>query len=106
MKVIAIIHSILALTVTASNLRAGESGSRNELKYTPEALADEITDMPGLDYDINFRQFSGYLHLKNTTKYIFYWYTESQRDPANDPVAYWTNVRFCFLLTLCKFNFV
>jgi len=63
----------------------------NELQYSDEALADEIKDMPGLDYDINFRQFSGYLKIKDSKKHIFYWYVESQRDPKNDPVAYWTN---------------
>ena len=46
---------------------------------------------PGLDYNPGFRQFSGYLDIPNSEKHIFYWYTESQRDPAADPVAFWTN---------------
>jgi len=48
-------------------------------------------NMPGLDYDPGFRQFSGYLHIRDSDKYIFYWYVESKRDPDQDPVAYWTN---------------
>jgi hypothetical protein len=39
---------------------------------------------------INFRQFSGYLSIGNT-KYIHYWFVESQRDPKNDPLVFWTN---------------
>jgi len=59
--------------------------------HTPDALDDEITEMPGLKHDPGFRQFSGYLHISDTDKYIFYWYVESQSSPEHDPVAYWTN---------------
>ena len=35
----------------------------------------------------NFNQFSGYLTLNATTdKSMFYWFVESQNNPANDPV--------------------
>jgi len=65
-----------------------ESSSR----YTKEALADEITNLPGLDWKPNFRQFSGYLTVdEDTGRNIFYWYVESQNDPENDPVVYWSN---------------
>jgi len=59
--------------------------------YTPDAMADMILELPGLEYEINFNQFSGYLNINGTGKHIFYWYVESQNDPENDPVTYWTN---------------
>ena len=54
--------------------------------------ADRITDLPGLDYDPGFQQFSGYFTVnENHQRNIFYWYVESQNDPATDPVVLWTN---------------
>eukprot|EP00602_Paraphysomonas_sp_CaronLab_P007685 CAMPEP_0185024122 /NCGR_PEP_ID=MMETSP1103-20130426/7050_1 /TAXON_ID=36769 /ORGANISM="Paraphysomonas bandaiensis, Strain Caron Lab Isolate" /LENGTH=497 /DNA_ID=CAMNT_0027556995 /DNA_START=34 /DNA_END=1527 /DNA_ORIENTATION=+ len=59
--------------------------------YTPEALADQVTDLPGAEHlDINFNQFSGYVKVSDT-KNLHYWFVESQRDPASDPIAFWTN---------------
>jgi len=59
--------------------------------YTDEALADQITDLPGAEnLDINFNQFSGYLTVDGT-KQMHYWFVESMNDPANSPVAFWTN---------------
>jgi len=60
-------------------------------EYTTEALADQVTDLPGAEnLKIPFNQFSGYLKV-NGTKNLHYWLVESARDPANDPVAFWTN---------------
>lgn len=60
-------------------------------EYTPEALADQITSLPGAEnIDINFNQFSGYLKVGGT-KNMHYWLVESMNDPASDPVAFWTN---------------
>lgn len=59
--------------------------------YTPEALADQITNLPGTDgLNINFNQFSGYVKVSDT-KNLHYWFVESQNDPVNDPIAFWTN---------------
>lgn len=59
--------------------------------YTEEALADQITALPGAEnLDITFNQFSGYLTVDNT-KQMHYWFVESMNDPANAPVAFWTN---------------
>jgi carboxypeptidase C (cathepsin A) len=59
--------------------------------YTPEALADEVKNLPGTEkLDLNFRQFSGYLPV-TATKNLHYWFAESQNNPATDPVAFWTN---------------
>lgn len=65
-------------------------------EYTPEALADQVTNLPGAEnLDITFNQFSGYLNIPgvngNMTKFMHYWFVESMNDPANDPIAFWTN---------------
>lgn len=60
--------------------------------YTDAAAGDLITDLPGLSYAPGFKQFSGYLTVSEANqRNIFYWYVESQNDPANDPVVFWTN---------------
>jgi carboxypeptidase C (cathepsin A) len=59
--------------------------------YTPEALADQILNLPGTEnLEINFNQFSGYVKVSET-KNLHYWFVESQNDPVNDPIAFWTN---------------
>lgn len=59
--------------------------------YTPEALADQVTNLPGAEkLDITFNQFSGYLPITES-KQMHYWFVESMNDPANDPIAFWTN---------------
>lgn len=59
--------------------------------YTPEALADEVTNLPGAEnLQFSFKQFSGYLSVSNT-KHLHYWFVESSRSPSTDPVAFWTN---------------
>lgn len=60
------------------------------VQYTDEALADQIKDLPGADnLEFNFNQFSGYLKVSET-KNLHYWLVESQNDPVNDPLAFWT----------------
>jgi hypothetical protein len=63
--------------------------------YTPEALADQVTSLPGAEnLDFSFNQFSGYLTIGGS-KNMHYWMAESMGDPKNDPIAFWTNgVRF------------
>jgi carboxypeptidase C (cathepsin A) len=73
-------------TFLAAALLAGGA-----LGYTPEALADQVTNLPGAEkLDIPFNQFSGYLTV-NATKQMHYWMVESMGDPATDPIAFWTN---------------
>ena len=68
-----------------------ESSSPDALKSSsPDALADKITDLPGLDFSPSFAQYSGYLPV-STTRKIHYWYIESMNDPSKDPVVFWTN---------------
>jgi len=59
--------------------------------YTEQALADQVTALPGAEkLTITFNQFSGYLPV-NGTKMMHYWFVESMNNPATDPVAFWTN---------------
>jgi hypothetical protein len=63
--------------------------------YTTEALADQITKLPGAEnLNIEFNQFSGYLEIpgsEGASKFIHYWFVESMNNPASDPLAFWTN---------------
>ena len=59
--------------------------------YTQEALSDQLLELPGLNWNPNFNQFSGYLNLDGTKKYIHYWLVEAENDPQNAPLVFWTN---------------
>jgi len=59
--------------------------------YTNEALNDQITNLPGLNDELGFNQFSGYLKLGDTKKQIHYWFVESEQNTATDPLVFWTN---------------
>lgn len=57
--------------------------------YTPEALLDQIIDLPGAE-NLLSNHFSGYLDI-TLTKHIHYIYIESHRNPVQDSVIFWTN---------------
>jgi len=59
--------------------------------YTEDAVADQVTNLPGLLYDIQFNQFSGYINLPETQKQIHYWFVEAEVNPETAPVVFWTN---------------
>lgn len=59
--------------------------------YTEDAVADQVTNLPGLLYDIPFNQFSGYINLPETQKQIHYWFVEAEVNPETAPVVFWTN---------------
>lgn len=51
-----------------------------------------IHSLPGYDKPIPFRQYGGYLQSNATNgRHLYYWFIESERDPANDPVVLWMN---------------
>jgi carboxypeptidase C (cathepsin A) len=67
-----------------------------EADYSPEALQDEIHGLPDAPPGVNWRMFSGYIDVsapeeKEGTRQMFYWFVESQNEPAKDPVMLWTN---------------
>ncbi|GIY64712.1 lysosomal protective protein [Caerostris darwini] len=51
---------------------------------------DEVKELPGLDFPLNYKHYSGYV---NATKgrHLHYWFVESQRSPSTDPVVLWLN---------------
>jgi cathepsin A (carboxypeptidase C) len=51
---------------------------------------DKITSLPGIQFQINFNQYSGYLNPDNAT-FFHYWFLESQNDPSTDPLVLWLN---------------
>jgi carboxypeptidase C (cathepsin A) len=57
--------------------------------YTPDAVADQIVELPGLSYPTAFNQFSGYITLAGTQKHIHYWLVEAEI--ADAPLVFWTN---------------
>ena len=56
--------------------------------YTIEAIADRVTYLPLAQ--LRFNMFSGFMYAGGG-KHIHYIFTESQGDPAKDPVVFWTN---------------
>jgi hypothetical protein len=59
------------------------------ISYTPAAILDEIGALPGASV-LPSRQFSGFLNI-TASKFIHYYYIESENDPAIDSVVFWTN---------------
>lgn len=55
-------------------------------QYAP----DEVTDLPGMKFKPNYRQWSGYLQGR-PGKFLHYWFVTSQRDPVKDPLVLWLN---------------
>ncbi|KAH7724196.1 Protein F41C3.5 [Aphelenchoides avenae] len=55
-----------------------------------EAEKGEIVDLPGLPSKPKFRQYSGYLRA-SATRFLHYWFVESQNDPTKDPLIFWYN---------------
>ncbi|RUS72201.1 hypothetical protein EGW08_020028 [Elysia chlorotica] len=52
--------------------------------------ADLITNLPGLSFQPNFKQFSGYLSGVETRR-LHYWFVESSSNPSRDPLVLWLN---------------
>ena len=60
------------------------------MSYSTEALKDEVISLPGQVAPLYSRQFSGFLQI-SPSKFIHYYYFESENDPQNDPIVFWTN---------------
>lgn len=64
--------------------------SHSSLAYSIEAQQDELSALPNSEISLPSKHFSGYLNI-SSTKYIHYFYIESEHDPSSDPVIFWTN---------------
>uniref|UniRef100_A0A914UR39 Carboxypeptidase n=1 Tax=Plectus sambesii TaxID=2011161 RepID=A0A914UR39_9BILA len=53
-------------------------------------LEDLVTSLPGLNFNPSFKHYSGYLDA-TTVNSLHYWFVESERNPATDPVLLWLN---------------
>ncbi|KHJ76989.1 serine carboxypeptidase, partial [Oesophagostomum dentatum] len=51
---------------------------------------DRIVNLPGLTFEINFNQYSGYLNGSSTHQ-LHYWLVESQNSPSTAPLLLWLN---------------
>lgn len=51
---------------------------------------DEIKDLPGINFKLNFKHYSGFLNASDT-HFLHYWFVESQGNPAKDPLIFWFN---------------
>ena len=83
-----LITALAAILVTATT--AQKAGP-----YTAEALADQVTSLPGAEASKYPFGFSGYLNINGSapgSKKMHYWLVESLTVPPNEaPVALWTN---------------
>ncbi|PRD22315.1 UNVERIFIED_CONTAM: putative serine carboxypeptidase [Trichonephila clavipes] len=51
---------------------------------------DEVIDLPGLEFPLNYKHYSGYLNA-TSGRHLHYWFVESQRSPSEDPLLLWLN---------------
>ena len=51
---------------------------------------DLIKNLPGLTWDIDYNQYSGYLSLENGHN-LHYWFVQSQNNASTDPLVLWLN---------------
>ncbi|KAF7633675.1 Carboxypeptidase, partial [Meloidogyne graminicola] len=51
---------------------------------------DEINNLPGINFNINFKHFSGYLKVSNNI-YFHYWFVTTQGNIDENPLIFWFN---------------
>uniref|UniRef100_A0AC34RP06 Carboxypeptidase n=1 Tax=Panagrolaimus sp. JU765 TaxID=591449 RepID=A0AC34RP06_9BILA len=64
--------------------------THGEILQLVQSHPDEIKSLPGLNFDINFKHYSGFLNASET-RVLHYWFVESQNDPEKDPLMFWFN---------------
>eukprot|EP01116_Phalansterium_solitarium_P022795 TRINITY_DN7660_c0_g1_i1.p1 TRINITY_DN7660_c0_g1~~TRINITY_DN7660_c0_g1_i1.p1 ORF type:complete len:498 (+),score=133.74 TRINITY_DN7660_c0_g1_i1:88-1494(+) len=56
------------------------------------ASDDLIVNLPGLTTPVNFKQYAGYVNVDPANnRNLFYWFVESQNNPATDKLVLWLN---------------
>jgi hypothetical protein len=58
-------------------------------QYTDDAIKDRIISLPGQTSPFLSNQFSGFLQISES-KFIHYYYIESEKNAASDPLVFWT----------------
>jgi len=56
-----------------------------------DAKVKSLNTLPGWPVSTPFDMYSGYVHLKESSKAIHYFLVESENDPAKDPLIIWFN---------------
>eukprot|EP00276_Gloeochaete_wittrockiana_P015291 CAMPEP_0184350174 /NCGR_PEP_ID=MMETSP1089-20130417/37522_1 /TAXON_ID=38269 ORGANISM="Gloeochaete wittrockiana, Strain SAG46.84" /NCGR_SAMPLE_ID=MMETSP1089 /ASSEMBLY_ACC=CAM_ASM_000445 /LENGTH=470 /DNA_ID=CAMNT_0026682763 /DNA_START=35 /DNA_END=1447 /DNA_ORIENTATION=+ len=85
---IVLVMALLAIMVQAS------TSTKTTPDYASKDVAQsppfKVTGLPNLKEAIPFQQYTGYI-VVNTTyeRSLFYWFMESQSNPATDPVVLW-----------------
>lgn len=94
---IAVLALLSACLVSASD-RFQQVEEEDELPTYDNPIGtadkDEIKELPGLNVQLNFKQYSGYLAADNKPKpkkLFHYWFVESQSKPSEDPILLWLN---------------
>jgi len=67
--------------------------------------ADRVLSLPGWSGPLPSKMYSGYLSPTPDIRF-YYWYVESEKDPAKDPVVAWFNGgpvsnKDCFIGSVC-----
>ncbi|OQR86764.1 serine protease family S10, partial [Achlya hypogyna] len=56
-----------------------------------QMAAHLITDLPGLNASLPFKQYAGQLPLPSTGQQMFYWHVEAEENPSTAPLVLWLN---------------
>lgn len=86
------VFGVLALLLVATSAHPVQQQEQQELApYTAEALKQEVLNLPGQPASYTARHFSGYIPVRGGKRQLFFWFFESQRSPATDPLVFWTS---------------
>ena len=77
------------LKIHAPNQHAPNQHAPNQQKPANERI--RIHKLPGYGKELPSKTYVSYMHLPNTDKHLHYWFIESEHDPKNAPVFFWTN---------------
>ena len=79
------------LKIHAPNQHAPNQHAPNQQKPANENERIRIHKLPGYGKELPSKTYVSYMHLPNTDKHLHYWFIESEHDPKNAPVFFWTN---------------
>jgi len=71
-----------------------KSRKKFKIHHYSDILVNErnrIHELPGYSKELPSKTYVSYMHLPNSEKHVHYWFVESEHDPKNAPVFFWTN---------------